>query len=445
MAQETIVALLTNLSLEEYHEPVNRFIGNLQHACNRVIKDSVKIVPGSNGPADYLVILAGPGEGPTNDFAKELNELSIGMKGARSGPGLAVFKILIRPQQTNWPDPIKQTIETNIGLDAFSMNSGKEYWTIVMDVAYWIHGMIIRRDEKKKVKIFLAEVPPELDQWKEEIKRDLMDRGFGVEPSFSLKDDPMLEETIQKLLESCQYSIHMLGHTYGESYKQTGRSISEWQSVFVTNYIKDNPSGKLNRLYWIPRELEDIEVRQEQFIQYLRQEIENLPRTKIIQSPLELFKTLIIKRISKDDKLEDTGKEAGQRSLFLIYDPLNAGNIEKIKNALDRQNPRVIDQQWPEEHKGKKVMHYWNILSTCDGVVIYQGKSGKEWLSSKLKDLLKAPGFGRKQALRAVVVANPATLKEIPESILPGTVETISQKSEQVPKTLKEFTKKLFA
>jgi len=45
--------------------------------------------------------------------------------------------------------------------------------------------------------------------------------------------------------------------------------------------------------------------------------------------------------------------------------------------------------------------HY---LANCSGVLIHYSGDNVPWISSKLKDLLKAPGFGRKHPIKAMAV-----------------------------------------
>jgi hypothetical protein len=48
-------------------------------------------------------------------------------------------------------------------------------------------------------------------------------------------------------------------------------------------------------------------------------------------------------------------------------------------------------------------------LRTCDAVLVYYGSAPKAWVDIKLRELLKAAGYGRESAigLQAVYVAPP--------------------------------------
>jgi hypothetical protein len=47
--------------------------------------------------------------------------------------------------------------------------------------------------------------------------------------------------------------------------------------------------------------------------------------------------------------------------------------------------------------------HINNLLS-ADAVLIYKGESTMDWLNSKIRDLVKAPGFGKSKPFRAVEI-----------------------------------------
>jgi len=55
-------------------------------------------------------------------------------------------------------------------------------------------------------------------------------------------------------------------------------------------------------------------------------------------------------------------------------------------------------------------IHHKNLIK-CDAVLIVQTESNKLWLNSKISDILKAPGIGRKKkyAAKALYTMNNST------------------------------------
>ena len=50
--------------------------------------------------------------------------------------------------------------------------------------------------------------------------------------------------------------------------------------------------------------------------------------------------------------------------------------------------------------------HIKNLLM-ADAVLIYKGNSTMEWLNSKIRDLVKTPGYGKSKPFRAVEIISP--------------------------------------
>ena len=45
-----------------------------------------------------------------------------------------------------------------------------------------------------------------------------------------------------------------------------------------------------------------------------------------------------------------------------------------------------------------------NNLLVADAVLIYKGDSTMDWLNSKIRDLVKAPGYGKSKPFRAIEI-----------------------------------------
>ena len=46
-------------------------------------------------------------------------------------------------------------------------------------------------------------------------------------------------------------------------------------------------------------------------------------------------------------------------------------------------------------------------LKKADAVIIYKGNSTMEWLNSKIRDLVKVPGFGKEKPFKAIGIFSP--------------------------------------
>ncbi len=301
------------------------------------------------------------------------------------------------------------------------------YWSRLLDLAAEMEPMTEPQENQGEGQVgdavYLAQTSADMGSSRNILKRELTEYGFRVLPTVDLKYQKSdLKSTIQSLVDKSRLAIHLIGNTYGEVMKETGYSISEVQIQYITEYleaIENDPvhaSKEINRLIWIDPEFNPLDSQQEEFIMQLKRNIENLHRTEIIQTPLELFKTLIINKLRHKgvEQLRDQGeKEEGKKYIYLLHSPDDQSESVELVNKLSGNgiHTGMLDYGKPQvellkDHK----MH----LQECDGAIVFYGNTNRPWLNSKVMDLLKAPGLGRKHKLesRQVLAAKNDRLED---------------------------------
>lgn len=293
------------------------------------------------------------------------------------------------------------------------------YWSKLLDLSSIVLRMISEDHGTAKIKtgdqnvVFLASTSSDMDPGRDILRRELIQHGYRVEPEIDLRIIPgETENYLLPILEKAKIAVHLFGNDYGELFAGTDRSLPEYQMDFVTDYIdklehqKATQSGNLIRLIWISPEISPLDEKQIAFLEQLKQNIEKLRRTEIIQAPLELFKSILLKRlrqISQEEIRIAAQVKADKKTIYVIHDKrdeqeatvlidkfLNAG-INAVKIDFETDSANLIN------------IHRENLVR-CDAALIIYGHSNRFWLSSKMKDLLKAPGFGREQPLAAKVL-----------------------------------------
>ncbi|MFC2113664.1 hypothetical protein ACFLTA_10385 [Bacteroidota bacterium] len=216
------------------------------------------------------------------------------------------------------------------------------YWSRLLDLAAEVKALSQPAEDaaenKKGNVIYLAQAAADMGKNRDILKRELIEYGFQVIPGTDLRNYKTdLKSQVQKLADKSRLVIHLLGNAYGESMKDTGYSLSEVQVQYITEYleaIENDPvhaEKELSRLIWIDPEFNPVDSQQEELINQLKRNIEKLHRTEIIQTPLELFKTLVIKRLRQDDQaVSIPGKD----------DP-SAGGFIYIMHSTDDQQEAV--------------------------------------------------------------------------------------------------------
>ena len=82
--------------------------------------------------------------------------------------------------------------------------------------------------------------------------------------------------------------------------------------------------------------------------------------------------------------------------------------MEALEDCLFSQGLEVLLPAFDGDDADAAALHQDNLL-TCDAVLVYYGAAPKAWVDIKLRELLKAPGYGRPGpiAVQAVYIAPP--------------------------------------
>jgi hypothetical protein len=291
------------------------------------------------------------------------------------------------------------------------------YWSRLLDLAAEVKtlsGMAAgASSESPASRIYLAQASPDMSRNRNILKRELLEYGFDVLPDTDLNFRRAdLKSYIQNLADKSRMVVHLLGNAYGEPMKDTGYSLAETQTQYITEYIEaigNDPvhaEKELERLIWIDPEYNPVDSQQEEFINQLKRNIENLHRTEIIQTPLELFKSLIINRLRKSQKMISAlDKEKREKGTFIYILHASDDQEEAAELARELSGAKLAAGMLDYGKDQRNLLSdHKSYLKDCDAAVIYYGTPNRPWLQSKVMDLLKAPGLGRDRILSTMQV-----------------------------------------
>ncbi len=355
--------------------------------------------------------------------------------------------------RTNTPGGLRQaaSVEMHQQSDGKSVWFGEEsgaYWSKLLDLAAEVKALAGNGTPAAATQrtVYLAESSRDMSKNRDILKRELLEYGYQVTAVTDL-DLPSaeLKSKIQSLVDRSHLAIHLLGNAYGEVLKDTGLSIAEMQVQFVGEYleaIENDPvhaEKELGRLIWIDPEYNPVDSSQEEFVSRLKKNIENLHRTEIIQTPLELFKTLVIKKLQKSDERipKATGKDAQPGFLYLIHAPDDQKDVRELSESLQKEGVPTRMLNYEERNL---LNDHKNSLRDCDGALIYYGHANRPWLRSKVLDLLKAPGMGRIHAFRCRQVL--AGKKDLLEDYIPPVGISVIRETD-IAKAIAQIVKNL--
>ncbi len=340
-----------------------------------------------------------------------------------------VMKTPVLPEEI--PSDLQQSLRESSRVDFFAHNSSgnvepfddslgedsrRRFLHGVYDLAYEISktvkrassGMVATVDLPEKT-VYLAETTQDLRAARDQIRRELLERGYRVLPDRPL---PLvaseLEQRVSREMDTADVIIHMIGHHYGVIPEQSDRSIAELQCQWSAKLSED---GSMPRFFWAPSNLEFEDRRQESFFHALEQGDYGMQGTELVRGSLEELKRLAIGRLTAEPELAANAlieSNSNHKMVYLVCDPNDESSVEPIEDHLYELG---YDVKLPphDGDVGKVAEVHRQILTVCDGVLIYFGKGSNQWVEMNLMDLMKAPAYGRKKPLiaQAVYVAPP--------------------------------------
>ena len=183
------------------------------------------------------------------------------------------------------------------------------------------------------------------------------------------------------------------------------RAIIRLQNDIAAEYSRGRG---LPRLIWMPSDVTPQSERQQKFITHLERDPDEQLGADILRTNLEELKTIVIDKLqSKKNPSSDNRGADNLTNIYLICDQCDFDDTVQLSDYLFEQGFEVLlpvfegdESEVREDHTDK--------LKYCDAIIIYQGAAKDLWLSSKLRDLRKLPGYdGYQPKLAKAIYAGP--------------------------------------
>jgi hypothetical protein len=432
MASENDILILTHSEKESNasSEWVASLADNLNISLKQLIEDPLSIdvlnlgsKPTSVDKAGVLLFIVTPdnlsllNQGDTLKIIKDLT--------AKSKLG---FVLLPYPVSAiNIPQPLKTLIaytffdvDNVTGLPRLYNTHGSHdesslYWSKVIDLAYDINYGLSKKETKEKqtLGIYLASTTPDQYENRDSIRSELFQRGFVIYPDHLLAGNSNdLSNQISEYLDKCFMSVHIVGNNYGEMIEGGEFSIIELQYRLAAKRWKESVEQKsdneFQRLVWLHPGLRPTEERQRWFIGSLRVEEKNI-FTEIMQTPVEELKVNLREKLFNfSSATVNHSANINENSVYLIFENKDISKIDKLLQYLEDKGQKVYAIDYLTLTDNMVSVHY-NYLSKAGSVIICDFNNQKQWIISKLKDLIKAPGYGRIHPFKAKAVYTKQT------------------------------------
>jgi hypothetical protein len=286
------------------------------------------------------------------------------------------------------------------------------YWSKVIDLAFDIN-LVLSKKEKKSFGIYLAATTPDQFENRDSIRSELSQRGFIIYPDHLFGGNSKeISVQVSEYLDKCFMSVHIMGNNYGEMIEGGEFSLIELQYRLAAKRWKETSEQKseneFQRVVWLQPGLIPADERQRWFIGSFRVEDKNI-FTEFMQTPIEELKANLREKLFKfsDSTLIDSAK-VEENSVYLIYENKDVSNINNLSQYLENKGQKVYAIDYLKYTDNIVSMHY-EYLSKAGSVIICDYNNQKQWIISKLKDLVKAPGYGRIHPFKAKAVYTKQT------------------------------------
>lgn len=258
--------------------------------------------------------------------------------------------------------------------------------------------------------VYLAETSYDLREERDAIRRDLQQHGHQVLPQqpLSLLADE-LTHSIPEALAQCSMSIHLLGRNYGVVPEGATRSTVDLQNELAG---RRSAEADLQRLIWIPPDLETEDERQSAFLDMIRTDSAAQVGADVLETPLSNLKSTVLQKLLPEPEPSNGApRAAGDDELLHIYlvcDKRDVDDAVLVEDLLYDRGFEVTRTIFEGEESEIRLDHQEN-LKTASAVILYYGAAKELWLRAKLRELQKVAGYGRTEPMRAkaILVTDP--------------------------------------
>lgn len=267
--------------------------------------------------------------------------------------------------------------------------------------------------------VYISTTTPDREEERDILARELKTRGYQVLPRYSVTHEDQIRENISK----SALSVHIFGSERGPDIN--GTSLNEIQnniaaSIYNQNQQKDvyDLASAFSRIIWIPPDLHISDETYQLEIEKLKTDPIAMSGAELVQTPMETLKTVVISRLSEKQhyQLKYSGGKAKGKKIYFILDR-NEPHIIELYKSVAEKNEIVPVFELKSRNYLESVTHHRQQLIECDTIVILYQNTSDKWLTSKIQDIRKAPGYGRSKPFINNTLIIPPEYVPDPEKI----------------------------
>jgi hypothetical protein len=293
--------------------------------------------------------------------------------------------------------------------EVFGPEAQRDFWLKLDDLAHDVCDLLEKlghvgaraETQPRGQGVFLAETTNDLREQRETLRRDLQQHGYTVYPTQPLPFvEAELRSAVRRDLEKCRMSVLMVGRSLSAIPEGSKDSLLELQNQLTIDRAGD---AEFSRILWIPPGQRIDDERQLQFVNRLRLDPQMVEGADLLETWFEDLRSRVQEKLRRPTPPAPppvvkapapvARNGAAHRSVYVIHDRRDSdaaaawisylfGQFEVLHSVFDGDEAEI--REYHDEN-----------LRDCDGVLIFYGSTNECWVRRNLRQIQKAPGYGR--------------------------------------------------
>jgi hypothetical protein len=243
--------------------------------------------------------------------------------------------------------------------------------------------------------VYLAEASWDQQGAREALQAELHSMGYTVVPDRGLPDGEIeYRKAVEELLEKCDFSIHLVGNTYGG----VPNGPTQESKGVIQNELAVEQSKKrgLKRVIWLPRGTHSDQGEQQEFINDLHRVAEMQRGADLLTGDIEHLKSAILGNLNDLEEVsvpEVSSVDADrQPMIYLICDERDRKDVMPLRKFLRQAGFEVKIPVFEGDAATVRKSNE-ERLAECDSVILFYGIGDEGWKSTVDSELKKIKVF----------------------------------------------------
>jgi hypothetical protein len=260
--------------------------------------------------------------------------------------------------------------------------------------------------------IYLAYCGTDQANNREIIKRELINKGFNIFPkNIPVDSKEKLSDLIHSQISKTHFAIHILGEDNLDIENSEENLVEVQNNIAIEHFNKlkelniDKKELSFSRLIWLPNNLQVSDESQQIWLENFIQSAETQIGAELVETPIETFKTIIDEKLKIKANIASRNVENGDslNKVYILYEFKNKEKAESIGDLLKTNNQKPVYTLYDKNYLSVIENHRQNLVE-ADSIIILYMNNNPDWLFSKIMDIKKSPGFGRRKSFENIIL-----------------------------------------